>query len=218
MNTTFPRLTCRRAFTLIELLTVIAIIGILAAIIIPTVSRVRESARRAECVSNIRQIIAAAHLFANEYKGNFPTTNEALQGIYAPAPGATHDGGLITALLPYASESKKIFYCPGAKTESVTYAFQLTKTGAEGTASGPFWQSGYYWFISLSGVLPDKPSFPQNTSGDPRRLLASCFYSGTLPHGGKLNAAFADGHVSAYDERIDLVLGSAENFKTLLPK
>jgi prepilin-type N-terminal cleavage/methylation domain-containing protein/prepilin-type processing-associated H-X9-DG protein len=50
------------AFTLIELLTVIAIIGILAAIIIPTVGRVRESARNAQCISNLRQ----NHLFYME--------------------------------------------------------------------------------------------------------------------------------------------------------
>ncbi|AHF93473.1 N-terminal cleavage protein [Opitutaceae bacterium TAV5] len=48
--------TGRAGFTLIELLTVIAIIGILAAIIIPTVSKVRESARAAQCKSNLRQI------------------------------------------------------------------------------------------------------------------------------------------------------------------
>lgn len=46
----------RQAFTLIELLTVIAIIGILAAIIIPTVGKVRDSAKKAQCVSNLKQI------------------------------------------------------------------------------------------------------------------------------------------------------------------
>ncbi|EIP97875.1 prepilin-type N-terminal cleavage/methylation domain-containing protein [Opitutaceae bacterium TAV1] len=61
-----------RAFTLIELLTVIAIIGILAAIIIPTVGRVRQSARSAQCVSHLRQLGTAFNLFADENKGMFP--------------------------------------------------------------------------------------------------------------------------------------------------
>lgn len=51
------------AFTLIELLTVIAIIGILAAILIPVVGSVRESARRAACQSNLRQMGAAVHAY-----------------------------------------------------------------------------------------------------------------------------------------------------------
>jgi len=53
-------------FTLIELLTVIAIIGILAAILIPVVGRVRESARRAQCISNLRQWHSAWMIWAAE--------------------------------------------------------------------------------------------------------------------------------------------------------
>ncbi|RRJ96255.1 DUF1559 domain-containing protein [Opitutaceae bacterium TAV4] len=62
----------RAAFTLIELLTVIAIIGILAAIIIPTVGKVRQTAKKAQCASNLRQIGTAFLLYAQENKGKLP--------------------------------------------------------------------------------------------------------------------------------------------------
>lgn len=59
----------KSAFTLIELLTVIAIIGILAAIIIPTVGSVRKKAQSVRCTSNLRQIGVAIRVFANDNKG-----------------------------------------------------------------------------------------------------------------------------------------------------
>ena len=60
------------AFTLIELLTVIAIIGILAAILIPVVGSVRESARSSQCISNLRQIHTAFILYADDNEGRLP--------------------------------------------------------------------------------------------------------------------------------------------------
>lgn len=63
-----------RAFTLIELLAVIAIVGVLATLIIGTVSRVRDMARRATCSSNLRQIGAAYQLYAAENRGLYPAT------------------------------------------------------------------------------------------------------------------------------------------------
>ncbi len=62
----------RPAFTLIELLTVIAIIGILAAILIPVVGSVRQKARTTQCLSNLRQIGTAAILYANENRNLLP--------------------------------------------------------------------------------------------------------------------------------------------------
>jgi prepilin-type N-terminal cleavage/methylation domain-containing protein len=60
------------AFTLIELLTVIAIIGILAAILIPVVGMVREQARGAKCLSNLRQIGFAYQFYSNDHRGYLP--------------------------------------------------------------------------------------------------------------------------------------------------
>jgi prepilin-type N-terminal cleavage/methylation domain-containing protein/prepilin-type processing-associated H-X9-DG protein len=60
------------AFTLIELLTVIAIIGILAAIIIPVVGKVRSSARSTQCMSNIRQLGLGILIHAQSSRDQLP--------------------------------------------------------------------------------------------------------------------------------------------------
>lgn len=74
----------RRAFTLIELLTVIAIIGILAAILIPVIGSVREKARATQCVANLRTWGNATNLYLADNKGRLPVSKYI--------KGATVDG------------------------------------------------------------------------------------------------------------------------------
>jgi prepilin-type N-terminal cleavage/methylation domain-containing protein/prepilin-type processing-associated H-X9-DG protein len=64
---------CRsNGYTLVELVVTIAILGVLALILIPAVSRAREAALRSTCVNNLRQIGLAFSLYAQENEGRFP--------------------------------------------------------------------------------------------------------------------------------------------------
>jgi prepilin-type N-terminal cleavage/methylation domain-containing protein/prepilin-type processing-associated H-X9-DG protein len=62
----------RRGFTLIELLVVIAIIAILAAILFPVFAQAREAARKASCISNLKQIGMGVLMYAQDYDEEFP--------------------------------------------------------------------------------------------------------------------------------------------------
>ncbi|MCH8511973.1 MAG: DUF1559 domain-containing protein [Kiritimatiellae bacterium] len=70
MNTTHPQ--NRRGFTLIEMLVVIAIIALLAAIIVPSIHRALESAKSTQCASNLRQVGIAMTGYALENNGFLP--------------------------------------------------------------------------------------------------------------------------------------------------
>jgi prepilin-type N-terminal cleavage/methylation domain-containing protein len=62
----------RRAFTLVELLVVIAIISLLISFLLPSLRKAREAGDRVRCMSNLRQVATALHMYANDFRGYFP--------------------------------------------------------------------------------------------------------------------------------------------------
>src|SRR4028119_1740562 len=90
----------RKGFTLIELLVVIAIIAILAAILFPVFARARESARRASCQSNLKQIGLGVMQYAQDYDEQYPM-----------AAYDNFQGGWPLTTQPYL-KSLQVFRCP----------------------------------------------------------------------------------------------------------
>ncbi len=77
----------KNGFTLIELLVVIAIISILAAILFPVFARARENARRASCLSNLKQMGIGIMMYTQDYDEMYPdSTTTEMVWMYAVQP------------------------------------------------------------------------------------------------------------------------------------
>jgi prepilin-type N-terminal cleavage/methylation domain-containing protein/prepilin-type processing-associated H-X9-DG protein len=101
-----------RAFTLIELLVVIGIIAVLAAILLPVLSRAKAAAKRIHCTSNLHQIGIALHIYVDEFN-RYPSFSESVLGF---VPRSNYwDARILT----YASGNKGIFLCPGLSLKGV---------------------------------------------------------------------------------------------------
>jgi prepilin-type N-terminal cleavage/methylation domain-containing protein/prepilin-type processing-associated H-X9-DG protein len=93
----------RTAFTLVELLVVVAIIGILIGLLLPAVQAARESARRLQCNNNLKQIGLALHAYHNSY-GQFPSGYRSRVGSNGPADDKGPGWAWGAYILPFMEE------------------------------------------------------------------------------------------------------------------
>ncbi|EIP99628.1 prepilin-type N-terminal cleavage/methylation domain-containing protein [Opitutaceae bacterium TAV1] len=193
-----PSAPFARGFTLIELLTVIAIIGILAAITLATISTVRSTAKRARCVSNLRQIGIAATLFSQDNK---------LRTLPPAFYNALKNGGYLPALNKGDMLARSgIWMCPEDTKDrsavaddkadhinNISYGYNAQRIGLPPT----WWETSK---ITLNDIetpsrtlyLADSKSYYMNK--------ASANQNAVFRHRGKINVLFFDGHVATLPE------------------
>lgn len=94
--------SAQQGFTLIEILVVLAIIGLLAGLLFPVFSSARDSARTTSCASNLKQIGQAITLYVQDNNQRYPLAAQPLNCTW------------VDTIYPYA-KSTKIFSCPSAE-------------------------------------------------------------------------------------------------------
>jgi prepilin-type processing-associated H-X9-DG protein len=162
-------------FTLVELLTVLAIIVLLAGLLLPTLRAARAGSRAAECVSQLRQIGIALHSYANDNRDVLPVCARL-----GPEP----DYGL-SALPPvlgqYLEENTAVFGCPADRAAGEAALFRRYGTS-------------YEWNTFVNGRTIDRSSW--HVAG--MEIITPLLGDAEGYHSGKgRNYLYADGRVTA---------------------
>lgn len=212
----------RKGFTLIELLVTISIITVLAAILFPVFSRARENARRASCMSNLKQIGLGIMMYAQDYDDMLLRQTTCGPSTLETGKTTTNKSGCggtdefthlwMHSLHPYV-KNVQVFNCPSAE--------QVTVDAGTTTRSSRVYTGGYEAYISygyntnLPNDIGDSQSTPplaaiQNSSeipivadselmkSDGTKRLSYVISNGTnvgVRHLGTFNMLFLDGHV-----------------------
>lgn len=124
------------AFTLVELLTVLAIISILSSMIFPTFARAREGARRTSCSSNLRQIGLVITLYIEDYDERYPLMEnvvpvKAEEPVPAGCPATVPLQVTWESPLKTYTQSDAVFVCPSVG--------EPAKAPADNESAIPLW-------------------------------------------------------------------------------
>jgi len=212
----------RRAFTLVELLTVLAIVGILAALIMPAISRARDAAKSTAGLSNLRQLAQANLAYASDHRGQFcPATsfNNRRRWHGERANSSAPFDPTKGFLAPYLGQSGRVKLCPRFDDldQSAT-SFELG-TGGYGYNSAYIGGTPLDWtipnflqrlpnpartvmFASTAFAVASGPQEYPSTepyqslapSGQPNGALQPSTH---FRHDGKAHVAWCDGRVTA---------------------
>jgi prepilin-type N-terminal cleavage/methylation domain-containing protein len=157
-----------KGFTLIELLVVIAIIAILAAILFPVFSQAREKARQSTCLSNMKQIGNATHMYVTDYDERFPGHNwSAGEGLHRLPDGRTFQGhvGWAVVFYPYI-KNLGVYRCPSDDNPRSNYSDNGTVNPYRNTWGKPFLMSygeNADIYLKGTGVALAAINFPADT-------------------------------------------------------
>jgi prepilin-type N-terminal cleavage/methylation domain-containing protein/prepilin-type processing-associated H-X9-DG protein len=162
-------------FTLIELLVVVAIIGILAGLLLPVITRTKESGRSAACLNNLHQIGMALQIYVQDNQNHLPVMQDK-----GTNNAPTVYPSLDRVLLSYAGGASNIFHCPSDNQQ----AFDLTG-------------SSYAWNNLLNGQDADHLEMFTNAYPLTQVFLVFDKAKFHVARGDQraINWLYADGHI-----------------------
>lgn len=121
----------RTRFTLVELMAVVALIAILAALLLPAATAARDKVRKTECANNLRQILMAAFVYLENNDDTFPPQRHAYDALvyYPDRTLKVSLGGNYQCYLEPYTETFEVFLCPSSRQAEARARFAYDYAG-----------------------------------------------------------------------------------------